>query len=90
MIPRIDFQKLAAGDTDTLQAVASGARDTGFLLLENTPISAARQQEVLAAYLGFFRQDPAVKSEVDMACTGANRGWGASRSEQVDPVSNPD
>ena len=90
MIPRINFQKLTAGDTDTLGAVATGARDTGFLLLENTPISAARQQAVLAAYLQFFRQDPAVKSEVDMARTGSNRGWGASQSEQVDPVSNPD
>ncbi|MEX0385821.1 isopenicillin N synthase family dioxygenase [Spiribacter onubensis] len=90
MIPRIDFRKLEAGNADTLREVASGAREVGFLLLENTPVTAEQQRAVLAAYRQFFRQDPALKAEVDMARTGANRGWGASRSERVDPVANPD
>ena len=33
---------------------------------------------------------PIVAEGVDMARTGANRGWGGSRSERVDPVANPD
>jgi isopenicillin N synthase-like dioxygenase len=30
------------------------------------------------------------KAQVDMARTGASRGWGGARSEQVDPDANPD
>lgn len=90
MIPRIDFSKLAAGEPDTIDAVASGAREIGFLTLENTPITRAQQATVMDTYRGFFHQDPALKAKVDMAKTGANRGWGAPQSEQVDPGANPD
>jgi isopenicillin N synthase-like dioxygenase len=90
MIPRIDFQKMIAGDAETLETIAYGARDVGFLTLENTPISGEAVQELIALYRRFFKMDDAAKAAVDMARTGANRGWGASKSEQVDPKANPD
>ena len=90
LIPRIDYQKLAAADPETLETVATGAREVGFLLLGNTPVGARRQQAALSAYQQFFDQPRATKAAVDMARTGANRGWGGSRSERVDPVANPD
>ncbi|MBY5268248.1 isopenicillin N synthase family dioxygenase [Spiribacter salinus] len=90
MIPRIDFARLAIGDPDTIDAVAAGARDIGFLTLENTPITQVQQASVMDTYRAFFHQSPALKAEVDMAKTGSNRGWGAPQSEQVDPGANPD
>lgn len=90
MIPRIDFQKMIAGDAKTLEAIAYGAGDVGFLTLENTPISGEAVQQLIAHYRLFFKMDDAAKAAVDMARTGANRGWGASKSEQVDPKANPD
>lgn len=89
-IPRIDFQALIAGQPDAVEAVRRGAMEVGFLTLHNTPISAAQVRAVLAAYAGFFALSQAEKSAVDMARTGANRGWGGPRSEQVDPEANPD
>ncbi|QGM21896.1 isopenicillin N synthase family oxygenase [Spiribacter sp. 2438] len=90
MIPDIDFPRLQASEPDTLRAMSEAAREVGFLTLRNTPISAAQQTEVLDTYRRFFHQPAAVKAEVDMAITGANRGWGSSGSEQVDPAANPD
>ena len=89
-IPRIDFQALIAGQPEAVADVRRGAMEVGFLTLYNTPISAAQVQAVLAAYRGFFDQPQAVKSAVDMAATGSNRGWGGPQSEQVDPNANPD
>ncbi|GAB4258807.1 MAG: oxidoreductase [Pararhodobacter sp.] len=89
-IPRIDFAALMAGDPAQIAEVRRGATEVGFLTLTNTPIGAARVQAVLAAYRAFFALPPEVKSAVDMARTGSNRGWGGPRSEQVDPMANPD
>ncbi len=87
MIPRLDMARLLAGDADALAELRRGAHEVGFLVVGNTGLDAAG---VIAAYRGFFAQDVAVKSRVDMAVTGANRGWGAPKSEQVDPDANPD
>ena len=80
---------MISGDAETLETIAYGARDVGFLTLENTPISGEAVQELIALYRRFFKMDDAAKAAVDMARTGANRGWGASKSEQVDPEVKP-
>jgi len=90
MIPRIDMQKLVKRDPQTMGDLRRGAEDIGFLILYNTAIDAARIDEVIAAYADFFHRDEAVKQAVNMARTGANRGWGAGGAEQVDPMANPD
>lgn len=90
MIPRIDAAKLIAGDKDCLAEVAAAARDVGFLTIHNTPLGEDRVREVFAAYKSFFELPAPEKSAVDMARTGASRGWGGPGSEQVDPDANPD
>ncbi len=89
MIPDIDLAAVTAGDAQALEALRVGARDVGFLTVYNTGVTAADVEAVIAAYRAFFAQPYAVKAAVDMAATGANRGWGAPRSEQVDPDANP-
>ena len=89
-IPRLDFARLMAADPATVAEARRGAREVGFLTVHDTPIGRARVEEVLAAYRAFFRLPAAEKAEVDMARTGANRGWGAPGSEQVDATANPD
>ena len=90
MIPEIDFKKLIQHDPEVLKQVGMAAQEIGFLLLKNTPISAAEIQNVLDRYLAFFKSDLVNKEKVDMAVTGSNRGWGRSKSEQVNPDKNPD
>jgi len=70
--------------------LARGVLETGFLQIANTPISKADTLALIAAYEAFFKLPVAEKAKVDMARTGSNRGWGASGSEQVDPMANPD
>jgi isopenicillin N synthase-like dioxygenase len=93
-IPRIDLAALTdpghAGHRAARDAVARAATETGFMTVANTAIPGAEVEALLAAYRGFFHLPAAEKARVDMAVTGANRGWGAPRSEQVDPTANPD
>ena len=90
MVPSIDAARLAAREPETLAALSAAAEGVGFLTVHNTGLSPARMRFVLAAYRAFFDRPEAEKRAVDMAETGANRGWGAGGSEQVDPQSNPD
>ncbi len=90
MIPEIDFERLVSRDPAVLEQVSSAAQDIGFFLLKNTPFSPSEIQNVLDTYLAFFNSDIANKEKVDMALTGSNRGWGRSKSEQVNPEKNPD
>lgn len=90
MIPRLDAALMAAGDPETMTQLQEAATGTGFFTVHNTAINAERMQVVLASYRAFFRLPEAEKSRIDMARTGANRGWGAAGSEQVDPDANPD
>ncbi|CUH80417.1 isopenicillin N synthase family dioxygenase [Tropicibacter naphthalenivorans] len=90
MIPRLDVQKIAARDPQTLAELRQGAEQSGFLTVYNTAITPARMRFVIAAYRAFFDLPEAQKAKVDMARTGSNRGWGAPQSEQVDPDANPD
>ena len=90
MIPKIDAARLLAGDTYVVRQVADAAGKIGFMTVTNTPLGAGRVAELLNAYRRFFHLPEAEKALVDMAQTGASRGWGGSRSEQVDPMANPD
>ncbi len=86
----IDSVALEARDPASLRALERGVRETGFLMLENTVLGADQVNTVLAAYAGFFRLPDVEKAKVDMARTGATRGWGAAQAEQVNPEANPD
>lgn len=90
MIPRIDAEALLAGDAAVVEQVRIAAREVGFLTLHNTPIPVADIEELFGVYRAFFALPVAQKDAVNMARTGANRGWGAQGSEQVDPDANPD
>ncbi|WP_417257507.1 isopenicillin N synthase family dioxygenase [Celeribacter sp.] len=90
VIPDIDLAAVTAREPQALEALRVGARDVGFLTVRNTGMTAQDVEAVMAAYRAFFKQPDAVKSAVDMAATGSNRGWGAPKSEQVDPDANPD
>jgi len=90
MIPEIDFKALLARDKDTMLKVRDASRDIGFLTLSNTSFSDDEVVQALQAYRKFFKSSDINKQNVDMSQTGSNRGWGAPKSEQVDPDSNPD
>ncbi len=90
MIPEIDLSAVLRGEADALDALRTGVLEVGFLTVTGTEITAEEIDRVIVAFRGFFHQAPEVKAEVDMARTGANRGWGAPQSEQVDPEANPD
>lgn len=90
MIPRLDAEKIAARDAQTLADLRRGAETVGFLTVYNTSITPERMRAVIAQYRAFFSLSDLEKRKVDMAITGSNRGWGAPSSEQVDPDANPD
>lgn len=90
MIPRIDARKLASDDPQAVAAMREAATVVGFATVYGTGISGERVVEVLDLYRAFFHLPETDKARIDMAVTGANRGWGAAGSEQVDPDANPD
>jgi len=90
MIPRIDFAKIVQRDKDAMDQLRLAIQEHGFLIVSNTVISPDTMRSVLKSYSEFFHLPDAEKHRVNMAKTGSNRGWGASRSEQVDPNANPD
>lgn len=90
MIPRLDAGLIRAGDPATLAALAEAAQGVGFATVCNTDLTAVRVEHVIETYRAFFHLPENAKRAVDMARTGANRGWGAPGSEQVDPDANPD
>lgn len=89
-VPRIDLDALEAGDQATLAEMRRGATETGFVTIHNSAIAATEIAALIDTYRAFFALPEAEKARVDMARTGSNRGWGAARSEQVDPTANPD
>ncbi|KIC42592.1 oxidoreductase [Ruegeria sp. ANG-R] len=90
MIENLDLAKLDQRDPAEMEKLRNAVGQVGFLTVSNTGLGADRVRRVIASYRSFFRQPDEIKQSVDMAATGANRGWGASRSEQVDPKANPD
>lgn len=90
MVPVLDAAAIARRDSAALAALRQAVEEDGFMVVENTTMSKARVMEVIAAYRAFFQLPESAKAAVDMAKTGANRGWGGAGSEQVDPDANPD
>ncbi len=90
MIENLDLSRLDQRDSTELEKLQLAVGRVGFLTVSNTGLGPGRVKEVLNAYKEFFSLPEALKKTVDMAATGANRGWGASQSEQVDPKANPD
>ena len=90
MIPRLDARKIASDDPETIAALREAATVVGFATVYGTGISGDRVREILELYRSFFLLPEAEKAQINMARTGANRGWGAAGSEQVDPDANPD
>ncbi len=90
MIPRLDAALIDARDPATMAELLRGVQEVGFLTVHNTAITTDELAETIAMYRAFFHQPKDVKDAVNMARTGANRGWGAAGSEQVDPDANPD
>lgn len=90
MVPVLDGSKLLARDAQTMTNLQRGVQDHGFLIVENTALSAHDVLRVIEMYRAFFKLPDEDKGRVDMARTGANRGWGRAGSEQVDPKANPD
>ncbi len=89
-IPALDAARLDARDPAEMALLRQAATEIGFFTLTNTALSAADVARMIAAYRAFFALPVAAKAQVDMAKTGANRGWGAPKSERVDPDANPD
>ncbi len=90
MIPEIDARELENRNPDTLLKVREASESIGFLTLTNTDFSQEEVINVLEAYRKFFNSSEENKQSINMSKTGSNRGWGASKSEQVNPKSNPD
>lgn len=90
MIPSIDLEALEAGDATALDAMREAATGVGFATVYNTALGGAEVRDVIETYRAFFKLPEADKQRYSMAGTGANRGWGAAGSEQVDPDANPD
>jgi len=90
MIPRLDAGSLENLEDDVLDRLKWAARELGFLVVTGTQMSAHDVTEVIESYRRFFSQDEAQKQAVSMVRTGSNRGWGPSKSEQVNPKANPD
>lgn len=89
-IPRLDARALTREAPETMEALRHGVERAGFVTVHDTAIGADEVLALLDAYRDFFRLPEARKRAVDMARTGANRGWGAPLSERVDPGANPD
>jgi isopenicillin N synthase-like dioxygenase len=89
-IPQLDYARLLERMPDEMTRLARAVHDIGFLTVTGTPLTPERVERVLDMYRAFFVLPAEQKRAVDMAVTGANRGWGAPGSEQVDPTANPD
>lgn len=90
MIDHLDLARIICREPEEMARLKTAVSEVGFLTISNTVLDEARLTQVLDAYRNFFLQPYALKSQVDMARTGSNRGWGAPHSEQVDPMANPD
>lgn len=90
MVPRLDFLDLKRQDPVALGALKAGAKEVGFLTVYNTGIRRQDISRLLDLYKAFFNGPDAEKQAINMAPTGANRGWGAPGAEQVSANTNPD
>ncbi|WP_170557525.1 isopenicillin N synthase family dioxygenase [Ruegeria atlantica] len=90
MIDDLNLKKLDDREASELAKLLHAVGEVGFLTVSNTGLDADQVRNVIETYREFFHLPDRHKKTVDMAMTGSNRGWGASQSEQVDPMANPD
>lgn len=94
LIPEVNARSLFdvtdAGHAIHLERVRLAAEELGFMTLTDTGIKQHDVEKLIEIYRQFFVLPDSFKRQYNMADTTSNRGWGASRSEQVDPQSNPD
>ncbi|WP_282118549.1 isopenicillin N synthase family dioxygenase [Ruegeria atlantica] len=90
MIDDLDLRKLDEREASEMAMLQHAIGEVGFLTVSNTGLNPDQVRNVIEAYRDFFHLPDVQKKTVDMAMTGSNRGWGAPRSEQVDPKANPD
>lgn len=72
------------------EKLKAGISMYGFLILRNSAVTAGMIADILDLYRKFFEQSFEQKRLVDMSGSWSNRGWCASRSEQVNGSCNPD
>ena len=93
-IDTIDFNSLVKindeNHSKTMLYLEKAIKETGFLVLENSPIPFQKCKKLLNQYKLFFKKPIKEKNKVNMSLTNSNRGWGASKSEQVNRDYNPD
>ena len=74
----------------TLKKLKNAMTKTGFFILINSPIKSFTIERLFHQYKIFFKKSRVEKNKVNMAFTNSNRGWGSSKSEQVNKNYNPD
>lgn len=93
-IPKIDYKILCdQGDKrykSELEKLKLAITDFGFLILQNHPITDKKINNTFSIYKEFFNLPFKQKNEINMSNTMSNRGWGATKSEQVSQNYNPD
>ena len=87
MIPRIDAVSLRDGDPLTLDALRVAAHEVGFLTLTGTALDAARVNQVIGAYRGFFRLPEADKRV--WTCRGPGRTAAGARRRVSRSIPRP-
>ena len=93
-IPSIDarilFDQNHKSHERALESIKLAVTNVGFMTISNTEIASQTIIDLIDTYKAFFLLPDEVKSKVDMASTGSNRGWGRPSAEQVSPDANPD
>ena len=86
----LDFELLRSNDTISLGKLKESVTKIGFLKLKNLPISNNIIETTFKEYKTFFSKNLNEKNKVNMKFTNSNRGWGESKSEQVNSNFMPD
>ena len=86
----LDFELLRSNDITSLGKLKESVTKIGFLKLKNLPISKKIIENTFKEYKTFFSKNINEKNKVNMKFTNSNRGWGESKSEQVNSNYMPD
>ncbi len=86
----LDFELLRSNDITSLEKLKESVTKIGFLKLKNLPISKSIIETTFKEYKTFFSKSINEKNKVNMKFTNSNRGWGESKSEQVNSNYMPD
>ena len=86
----IDYELLKNDNSYALKKLKESVTKIGFLKLSNLPISSFLINTIFNEYKLFFLKPYNEKNKVNMKFTNSNRGWGESKSEQVNQNFLPD